>query len=264
MADEKRLASNERFTMAPVALIDLMRDGVITPQAYALFHVLWSFSDSEKRECWPSGPTLAAGIGMGSVNGMKKHLEKLVSAGLVEVFERYEDGQQLSNGYRLHPNGDAPCKGGITTVTGGVSPQRQGGYHHSDNEQEPVNNNQLTKTNLSPNRSGSERVSEKDNDKMFSNDEVILEDDHPVLMPEDWNYNETHMALMDQKLPGHDHDLVATAFAYEFDGFHSSNWDTKFSWWINHVATNEHAMSRFEETLDTFADIDPPAAIEAV
>ena len=158
MADEKRLTTNERFTMAPVALIELMRNGVITPQAYALWHVLWSHSDSEKRECWPSVPTLATAIGMRSENGVKAHITKLVDAGLVEVYERYEGGRQLSNGYRLHPNCDARDRGGVTTVMGEGSPQRRGRGHHSDDEQEPENNNQLTRTTLSPNRTDSERV----------------------------------------------------------------------------------------------------------
>ena len=98
---------------------------------------------------------------------------------------------------------------------------------------------------------------------MYINDEAILNEDQPVLLPEDWNYNNTHMALMDEKLPGHHHDLVAAVFALERDGFHSSDWNKEFSRWINRVATNEHAMDAFNATIDTFAGIDPPTGLEA-
>ena len=111
---------------------------------------------------------------------------------------------------------------------------------------------------ISSSRSGSKCVSEKES-KVNINDNG----DEPVLLPEDWNYNDTHMTLMDEKLPGNHHDLIAAVFASEFDGHHSSDWDKRFGWWINHVATNEYAMAAFNATMDTFAGIDPPAGFEA-
>lgn len=242
----------ERFTMAPVALFEYVRDKRITPTAYALWHLLWSYSDSENRECWPSRATLAEQLGLKRVANVDKYITQLVDAGLVVKFGRSDGSQQLSNGYRMSWGSAEIGTGGSAENGTGVVPERA-------HEQEPVNNNQLTRTTISSNPSGSKCVSEKENDQVNINDNG----DEPVLLPEDWNYNDTHMTLMDEKLPGHHHDLVAAVFASEFDGHHSSDWDKKFSWWINHVVADEHAMSRFEATMDTFADIDPPAPSEA-
>ena len=247
----------ERFTMAPVALIEYVRDKRITPTAYALWHVLWSYSDSEKRECWPSRATLAQSLGLKRAGSVDPYIEQLVAVGAVVKFGRSDGKEQLSNGYRLVFD-VSPGHSLYGLGDWGSPENRTGVAPKTVHEQEPLNNNQLTRTTISPNRTDSECVSEKES-KLNINDNG----DEPVLLPEDWNYNDTHVTLMDEKLPDHHHDLIAAVFALEFDGHHSSDWHKKFSWWINHVATNEYAMDAFNATIDTFAGIDPPTGLEA-
>ena len=87
--------------------------------------------------------------------------------------------------------------------------------------------------------------------------------DEPVLLPMDWDYNNTHVALMDEKLPGYDHDRVAAVFALESDGLHSADWNKEFTRWIQRVANSENAKVAFNATMETFVGIDPPAGFEA-
>lgn len=88
--------------------------------------------------------------------------------------------------------------------------------------------------------------------------------DEPVLMPIDWRYNDEHVSLINNLLPGYSPELVATCFAYDLDGFHSANWDYEFTRWVQRVATDEKAMRRFKASLDMLAHIPPPAGCEAV
>ncbi len=258
----------ERFTKAPVALIDLMQAGVIKPTSYALWHVLWSFSDSERRECFPARETLANRLGLAKAASVDKYLDELVEAGLVVKFGRGGGGKQSSNGYRLvakvSPNGDSGgndvCAGGEqspngdSTITPGQQQSPNGdssspqmgiaAVPKTGHEQEPLNNNQLTRTNISPNRSGSERMA----DEKKSSDEEIT----PMAIPTDWVPNEQHAARMDEL--NFSDELMAgtvTAFYQRFDDpeILSTDWDKKFGWWINAVNRNPEIVAWTENMI---------------
>ena len=237
----------ERFTMAPVALIEMMGRGEIAPQAYALWHVLWSYSDSENRECWPSRATLAESLGLKKASSVDRYIDQLVDVGAVVKFGRSDGREQLSNGYRLifdvsaghslSPTGDrgSPLQGT------GVVPQR-------GHEQEPLNNNHLTIT-LSPNRPGSERVTtESKDEKMFSIAEDVGTASNeeaktmPHLMPVGWQPNDIHRAMFERLHPGEDMGSFTDCFIALHDGVESGDWDKKFGAYINRVAESEAAQ----------------------
>ena len=232
----------ERFTMAPVALFEYVRDKRITPTAYALWHLLWSYSDSENRECWPSRATLAEQLGLKRVANVDKYITQLVDAGLVVKFGRSDGSQQLSNGYRMSWGSAEIGTGGSAENGTGVVPERA-------HEQEPVNNNQLTRTTISPNPSGSERdTTESKDEKMFSIAEDVGTASNeeakamPHLLPVGWQPNDIHRAMFERLHPGDDMTLFTDCFIALHDGVESGDWDKKFGAYINRVAESEAAQ----------------------
>ena len=221
---------------------------------------LQEYQNHETRTAWPKVETLMADCNLGE-RAVRSATSKALKVGLLVKVASGQNVRESGNTANVWaftvPETVTNDEEGCTSVQGGV--HERAGQGCTSVPPNPVLNPGMNPGTISSNPSGSKCVSEKENDQVNINDNG----DEPVLLPEDWNYNDTHMTLMDEKLPGHHHDLVAAVFASEFDGHHSSDWDKKFSWWINHVVADEHAMSRFEATMDTFADIDPPAPSEA-
>lgn len=236
-------SQKERFTMAPVALFEYVRDKRITPTAYALWHLLWSYSDSEKRECWPSRATLAEQLGLKRVANVDKYITQLVDAGLVVKFGRSDGSQQLSNGYRMSWGSAENGTGGSAENGTGVVPERA-------HEQEPVNNNQLTRTNTLSKPNGSERVTiESKDENMFpiaedvgtaSNEEAKT---MPHLLPVGWQPNDIHRAMFARLHPGEDMTLFTDCFIALHDGVESGDWDKKYGAYIKRVAESEAAQA---------------------
>lgn len=253
----------ERFTMAPVSLIGLMRDGAIKPGAYALWHVLWSFTDSEKRECWPSRGVLAGELGLNREASVDPLLKQLVNAGVLEIFRRGGNGKQYTNGYRVIVPGAQPSEL-YGKADSNSTVNRIGAVRKTVDEQEPKNNNQIPKTTISPKPTVSERLTQEDEQMMSIDEDAILNNNHPVLLPYDWEPNHTHEQLMFEKLPNDHPDYVVAAFADMHEGHHSSDWDKKFSWWLNHVTTDEHAHSAFRDVLDRLGHSGTTMALQPV
>ena len=238
----------ERFTMAPVALIEMMGRGEIAPQAYALWHVLWSYSDSEKRECWPSRATLAQSLGLKRAGSVDPYIEQLVAVGAVVKFGRSDGKEQLSNGYRLVF--DVSAGHSLYGLGDWGSPEnRTGVAPKTVHEQEPVNNNQLTRTNTLSKPNGSERVTiESKDEQMFpiaedvgtaSSEEAKA---MPHLLPVGWKPNDIHRAMFERLHPGDDMTLFTDCFIALHDGVESGDWDKKFGAYINRVAESEAAQ----------------------
>lgn len=224
---------------------------------------LQEYQNHETRTAWPKVETLMADCNLGE-RAVRSATSKALKVGLLVKVASGQNVRESGNTANVWaftvPESVTHDEEGCTSVQGGV--HERAGQGCTSVPPNPVLNPGMNPVTISPNRTDSERVSEKES-KLNINEDAIINENQPVLLPEDWNYNDTHLALMDEKLPDHHHDLIAAAFASEFDGHHSSDWDKKFSWWINHVATNEYAMDAFKTTMDTFAGIDPPAGFEA-
>ena len=90
----------ERFTKAPVALIGLVESKVIKQFDYLLWHVLWSFSDSVTRRCFPAQGTLAKATAS-KRDTVRDGLKRLEDAGVIVCVVRHPKGSRKPNTYQI-------------------------------------------------------------------------------------------------------------------------------------------------------------------